>query len=52
MLIPEPIKVKVELVSNEVEMIIEELERVPHNTYSYFGYEKISRKAGFLKIIR
>jgi len=42
--IPEPTKIKLELMSNEIEFIIEELEKASHSTYNYFNYDKIVKK--------
>ena len=44
MIIQEPKKIKLELFSNEIEMIIDELERQPYNIYLYFGYGKLVEK--------
>lgn len=44
MIISEPHNVKLELMSNEIEMIIEELERVPHNLYVYLDYGSLIKK--------
>lgn len=40
----EPVKVNIELMSNEIEMIIEDIQRVPYILYKDFGYEKIIKK--------
>ena len=40
----EPIKVKLELMSDEIEAIIEELNRAPHTIYQFMDYEKIIKK--------
>ncbi len=40
----EPTKVKLELMSDEVELIREELERAPHSTFKFFHYQKIIKK--------
>lgn len=42
--IPEPTKVKLELMSNELNAIIEELERAPHNIYQFMNYGDIIKK--------
>ena len=34
----------VKLTGDEITMIIEELERQPHNIYEFMGYEKIVKK--------
>jgi len=39
-----PKKIKLELMSNEIETIIEELERVPYNIYKLMNYEKLILK--------
>lgn len=44
MITQEPIKINIELMSNEIEMIIEDIQRVPHILYKDFGYEKIIKK--------
>lgn len=41
---PTPIKIKLELMSNEIEYIIDELERTEHNIYIFFNYENIIDK--------
>lgn len=38
-IIVDPNKVKLELWSNEIERIIEELNRVPHNVFEFMNYE-------------
>lgn len=43
-LIPEPTKVKLELMSNEIKLLIEEMERQPHNIYEYNQTEKLINK--------
>lgn len=40
----EPKEVKLVLMSNEIEAIRDELERVPYNVYKFIGYEKIITK--------
>jgi hypothetical protein len=35
---------KVILLESEIRMIVEELERVPHNTFEFFNYGKIIQK--------
>jgi hypothetical protein len=44
-----PRKIKLELFSNEIEQIIEELERVPYNLYVYFGYGSLIKKLKSLR---
>lgn len=44
MIISKSHNVKLELMSNEIELIIDELERVPHNLYVYLGYEDLIKK--------
>ena len=34
----------VKLTGDEIELIIEELERVPHNLYEFLNYEKLIKK--------
>lgn len=43
-IIPEPTKIKLELMSNEIEAIRDELERVPYLTYKFFKYNKLIKK--------
>jgi len=40
----EPTKVKLELMSDEINEIIDELERVPHNIYEFMNYAKLIKK--------
>lgn len=42
--IPNPTKVKLELKSNEIEAIIDELERAPYNLYKFLNYDKLIKK--------
>lgn len=42
--IPQPTKVKLELMSDEIEIIIDELERAPHNIYMFLNYKKLVEK--------
>lgn len=44
MIIAEPKKVKLELMDNEIRIIIEELERVPHDLFVCLGYNKLIKK--------
>ena len=44
MIMPEPTKIKLELMSNEVELIKDELERASHLVYTTFNYDKIVKK--------
>ena len=43
-IIPKPNKVKLELMSDEIEMLIEELERVPYNIFTFMQYDKLIEK--------
>ena len=43
-MIAEPTKIKLELMSNEIEAIIDELERVPHIAYEFMNYGKLIKK--------
>jgi len=43
-LITEPIKIKLELTSQEIEYIRDELERAPHTIYEFMDYDKIIKK--------
>ena len=40
----EPTKIKLELMSNEVEAIRDELERAPYNVFKFMNYKKIIKK--------
>lgn len=42
--IPKPKKVKVELTQYEIELIINELESVPHNVYQFLRLNKLIQK--------
>jgi len=44
MIIPKPHKVKLELMSDEIENLIEELNRVPKNLYDFFNYDLLINK--------
>jgi len=44
MIIGKPKEVKIELLDTEIQMIIDELKRVPHNLYTFMNYEKIIKK--------
>jgi len=39
-----PRKIKLELMSNEIESIIDELSRTSHNIYEHLEYDKIVKK--------
>ena len=43
-LILKPTKIKFELMSNEIEQIIDELNRIPQNMFEYFNYKKLIEK--------
>lgn len=43
-IVPEPTKIKLELISNEIEAIIDELERAPHNIFEHLNYKKLIDK--------
>jgi len=44
MIIAKPKKVKLILMSNEIEAIIDELNRVNHNLYKFMDYANVIRK--------
>ena len=44
MIIGEPRKIKLELMSYDIELIIEELVRVPHEMYEYLNHGKLVEK--------
>jgi len=44
MIIPKPKKIKLELMSDEIGYIIEELERVPYLCFIFLHYEDIVKK--------
>lgn len=44
MIIPEPIKIKVELMSDEIEYILEELHHASHDIFIFLNYQKIVDK--------
>lgn len=43
-IIPSPRKIKIELMSNEIETIIDELIKAPHDIYDFLCYKKIVDK--------
>ena len=43
-IVSEPTKIKLELMSNEIEAIIEELERVPYSLFKFLNYDKLIYK--------
>jgi len=44
MIIEEPVKIKLELMSNEIEEIIDELKRTEHNIYEMLDYRNLIEK--------
>ena len=44
MIIGKTKEVKIELLDTEIQIIIDELKRVPHNLYTFMNYEKIIKK--------
>ena len=44
MITPEPKRIKLELMSNDIEAIIEELKRVPNDLFIFFNYDKLIKK--------